>query len=518
MKTVKLYDTTLRDGAQAEGVSFSLIDKISIAKKLDETGFHYIEGGWPGSNPKDNAFFREVRTVKFKHARIAAFGSTHRARYKVDKDPLITALIEAKTPVVTIFGKSWALHVRDVLKISHSGNLKIIGNTVRYLKKKKKEVIYDAEHFFDGYKDDPDYALSTLQAALDAGADCLVLCDTNGGTMTKDLRGIILAVKNKFNCALGIHTHNDSGLGVGNALAAVSEGISHVQGTINGIGERCGNANLCTVIPNIKLKFGLGCISRAKLKKLYELSHYVNELANLVPDERQPYVGSSAFAHKGGMHVDAVKKNVETFEHINPDLVGNKRRILLSELSGKSNVILVAEQHGIEIKHDDKLYVDVLRRIKELENEGYEFEAAEASFKLLVKKAMGKYTPLFSTDSFRVIVEKRNNKLMSEATVKIVVKGQLIHAAAEGDGPINALDQALRKALREYYPEISNISLKDFKVRVLDAKEGTAAKVRVHIESGDENDTWNTVGVSENLIEASWWALVDSIEYKLLKD
>ncbi|MCH7589634.1 citramalate synthase [PVC group bacterium] len=519
MRTIKIYDTTLRDGTQAEGVSLSLIDKIAITKKLDEIGIHYIEGGWPGSNPKDIAYFKEVQKLKLKNSLIAAFGSTHRASVKVEEEQNMRALIEANTPVITIFGKTWDLHVRVVLRISDDKNLEIIHNSVKFLKKKKKEVIYDAEHFFDGYKTNPEYALKTIGAALEGGADWLVLCDTNGGTLVGELQKIVREVRKTFDCKLGIHTHNDSGVGVANAIAAIDEGCNQVQGTINGIGERCGNANLCSIVPNIKLKLKLNCLTSPQLKKLYELSHYVNELANLIPDERQPYIGASAFAHKGGMHVNAVEKDAATFEHIPPELVGNKRRILLSELAGKSNVILIARQLGIELKDNDKVYKDVLKRIKELENEGYEFEGAEASFKLLVKKAMGKYKPLFRSAGFRVVVEKKEDGcLISEATVKIIIKDKEILMTAEGDGPVNALDTALRKALRGHYPEISKVHLKDYKVRVLDAKEGTAAKVRVHIESGDQHDNWNTVGVSENIIEASWWALVDSIEYKLLKD
>ncbi|MCK4249654.1 MAG: citramalate synthase [Candidatus Omnitrophica bacterium] len=519
MPKVVIYDTTLRDGTQAEGVSLSLTDKLNVARKLDELGVDYIEGGWPGSNPKDMDFFKAVRKIELKKARITAFGSTRRCNLTVSQDPSIKALLKAGTPTVTIFGKAWLLHVKDVLKVSPDKNLKMIYETVRYLKSKKKEVIYDAEHFFDGYKDNPEYALSVLKSALEAGADCLVLCDTNGGTLTSELADIVKVAVKRIKAPLGIHTHNDNAMAVANTVAAVQQGCSHVQGTINGYGERCGNADLCSVIANISLKLGFRTIPDSRLKELTEISHYVSELANMKHQTSQSFVGQSAFAHKGGMHVNAVDKNPRSFEHIVPEQVGNTRRILVSELSGKSNILIKANELAIDLSKGPSQTKIILKALKHLENQGYHFEGAEGSFQLLMQKAVKTHTPYFTLKGFRVIVEKReDNKLISEATIKVKVGGQEEHTAAEGDGPVNAMDNALRKALEQFYPTLSQMHLADFKVRVLDEKAGTAAKVRVLIQSQDEKDTWSTVGVSENIIEASWEALVDSVEYKLLKD
>ncbi len=518
MVKVKIYDTTLRDGAQAEGISFSLEDKVRIAQKLDELGFHYIEGGWPGSNPKDIKFFQRMKRIGLKNAQLTAFGSTRRAKYPVEKDPNIQALLESETKVVCIFGKSWDLHVRVALGISLEENLKIIEDSVSYLKKKKKEVIYDAEHFFDGYKDDPSYALKTLRVAQEAGADWIVLCDTNGGTLPQELIEITRRAKREVKVPLGIHAHNDSGLALANTLAAVQEGAVQVQGTINGLGERCGNVNLCSVIPNLQIKMGMDCIEKKQLAKLTEVSRYVAELANLPHDERQPFVGNSAFAHKGGIHVSAVKKDPRTYEHILPELVGNHRRILVSELAGRSNILYKAKEYGLDLEKRTPQTEKVLEDLKRLEDEGYQFEGAEGSFELLMKKALGKYRSLFDLEGFRVTVEKRKDGTLNcEATIKVKVAGIEEHTAAEGNGPVNALDNALRKALEEFYPSLKEVRLTDYKVRVLDVKAGTAAPVRVLVESGDPKESWGTVGVSTNIIEASWQALVDSLEYKLLK-
>ncbi len=519
MKKIILYDTTLRDGAQGEGVSFSVTDKILIAERLDAFGAHMIEGGWPGSNPKDVEFFNRMQDVKLKHAKLAAFGSTRRANGSAEDDKNLAFLIAAKTPVVTIFGKSWLFHVKDVLRVSPEENLKMIFDSVAYLKSQGREVVYDAEHFFDGYKDNPEYAIKSLLEAQKGGASTLALCDTNGGSMPMEILTIVRAVAQEVALPLGIHCHNDAGVAVANSLMAVEAGATMVQGTINGYGERTGNADLCAIIANLKLKLGKDCISDEKLKELTEVSRFVDELANIRPNSKMPYVGESSFAHKGGMHVNAVEKVPRSFEHIRPEQVGNERRILVSELSGRSNVSLKATELGLHFAKDAHLSRQIIETIKKLEHEGYEFEAAEGSFELIVKKAMKKHKSFFKLEGFRVIVEKReDNRLISEATIKVTVDGKSVHSAAEGDGPINALDNALRKALMQFFPSIANVRLADFKVRVLDAKTGSAAKVRVLIESQDEKDIWGTVGVSENIIEASWQALVDSVEYKLLKD
>ena len=519
MVAVKIYDTTLRDGTQGEGISFSVADKIRITERLDGLGFGYIEGGWPGSNPKDIDFFKSARKLKLSSVKVAAFGSTRRAGCSVEDDANLRKMLEAETGVVTIFGKSWILHVRDILRTTREENLRMISESVAFMKGRKKEVIYDAEHFFDGFKEERGYAMETLSAAARAGADCLVLCDTNGGTLPMEISSIVKEVVEAVGAPIGIHTHNDAGLAVANTLIAVSCGATHVQGTINGYGERCGNANLCTIIPNLKIKMGVDCISDARLGELTEVSRFVDELANLRHYPKAPYVGVSAFAHKGGVHVNAVVKNPRGYEHIDPALVGNRRRILISELSGRSNVLCKAAELGLELGKNTPQTREILETLKKLEHEGYEFEAAEASFELLMKKSMNLHRRYFDLEGFRVIVEKReDNRLVSEATVKVSVGGKKAHTVAEGDGPVHALDQALRKALKPFYPAIAKVRLADFKVRVLDPKSGTAAKVRVLIESRDDKDIWGTVGVSENIIEASWHALVDSVEYKLLRE
>jgi len=518
MVKVLIYDTTLRDGAQGEGISFSVEDKLKIAKKLDDLGLHYIEGGWPGSNPKDILFFNRVRKLGLRKAKIVAFGSTRHKQRRASNDPNLNTIIKVKPQAACIFGKSWGLHVKYVLGTSLSENLKMILDSVKYLKLKGLEVIYDAEHFFDGYFDDRFYAMETLSQAAKAGADNITLCDTNGGMMPHQIENIVKEVKKEIKIPLGIHTHNDSEMAVANSVIAVKAGCVLVQGTINGYGERCGNANLCSIIPNLKLKLGINCISDRRLETLTEVSRYVSEIANMVPQDNQPYVGNSAFAHKGGVHVSAVAKHPRTYEHAPPERVGNRRRILVSELSGRSSMFTKAKEFKIDFRERTKEVEELLLKVKQMENQGYQFEGAEGSFELLMKKTIGKHKTFFDLEGFRVIVEKdERGKLRSEATIKVKVKGKEEHTASEGDGPVNALDNALRKALERFYPELKTMSLTDFKVRVIDAAQGTAAKVRVLIESRDEKDEWGTIGVSENIIEASWQALVDSIEYKLLK-
>ena len=520
MSLVKLYDTTLRDGTQAEDISLLVEDKIRIARKLDEIGIHYIEGGWPGSNPKDVAFFKDIKKEKLSHAKIAAFGSTRRAKITPDKDQNIRTLIQAEPDAVTIFGKTWDFHVREALRISLDENLELIFDSLEYLKAHAPEVFYDAEHFFDGYKANAEYAIKTLKAAEDAKVDCIVLCDTNGGTMPFELAEIIKDVRKHIKTPLGIHTHNDSECAVANSLLAVAQGIVQVQGTINGFGERCGNANLCSVIPALKLKMKQECISSDQLKKLRELSRYVYELANFSPNKHQPYVGNSAFAHKGGVHVSAIQRHPETYEHIRPELVGNTTRVLISDLSGRANILAKAEEFQINLDSKDPVTLDILDNIKEMENRGYQFEGAEASFELLMKRALGTHKKFFSVIGFRVIDEKRHEeqKTISEATIMVKVGGKVEHTAAEGNGPVNALDNAIRKALEKFYPRIKEVKLLDYKVRVLPAGQGTASATRVLIESGDKESRWGTVGVSDNIIDASYQALIDCIEYKLHKD
>lgn len=516
-KSIQIFDTTLRDGTQGEKVSFSAEDKFRIAQRLDQFGVHYIEGGWPGSNPKDMAFFDRVKDHKFKNAKIVAFGSTCRAGNDPEEDPNLRALIDAQTPAVSIFGKSWLLHVTQALKISPEENLDIITGSINYLKKHGKEVIYDAEHFFDGYKDNPEYAVNTLETAQNAGADVLVLCDTNGGTLTQDISRIVADVVKKLKTPVGIHSHNDSELGVANALVAVAAGAVHVQGTINGYGERCGNANLCSVIPNLQLKMGYHCIPDKNMSQLSTLSHFVSELGNLIPDNKQPYVGKSAFAHKGGVHVSAVIKNEQTYEHIKPEAVGNTRRVLVSDLSGKSNVAYKSEELGFDFDKSSVASAEIVKELKKLENEGYQFEAAEASFELLVKQMTNQAPDFFKLEGFRVIMEQNGSgESRSEATIKVRVNDQIELSAAEGNGPVHALDAALRRALCEFYPEISSMQLQDYKVRVLNEKDGTEAKVRVLIDSAKDGESWGTVGVSENIIDASWKALSEGIIYFLM--
>ena len=520
MSVIEIYDTTLRDGAQSEDMSFSVEDKLRISQKLDFLGVHYIEGGWPGANPKDLLYFKEAKKLSLKTAKIVAFGSTRKASHKVTSDPTLQSLLHAGTEIVTLFGKSWNLHVKDVLGVPLKKNLELISDSIAYLHSKGKRVFFDAEHFFDGYLADPDYAISVLHSAEKSGAERLILCDTNGGTMPWQVKEIVKAVKKAVKTPLGIHTHNDAELAVANALVAVEAGVSQVQGTINGFGERCGNANLVSILPNLKLKMKYDCVSDEQLSHLVEVSRFVSEIANISPSKYQAYVGSAAFAHKGGVHVDAVRKNAKTYEHIVPEKVGNKQRILISDYSGRGNILEKAKEYKIPLAADHPRVPDILKQLKDLEGQGYQFEGAEASLELMMKKAVGGYRRFFQLVGFRVIVEKRKEgeTPISEATIVVDVNGQIEHTAAIGNGPVNALDNALRKALQKFYPSLSDIKLLDYKVRVLAAKEGSASKVRVLSESGDGHIKWGTVGVSENIIEASWQALVDSIEYKLLKE
>lgn len=518
-KLIKIFDTTLRDGAQSEGISFTVEDKIKIVHLLDDLGIHYIEGGWPGSNPKDAEFFKKISQKPPRQAKMVAFGSTRRPHQKASQDQNLKELIKAETPVVIIFGKSWDFHVTKALKITLDENLKMISDSLKFLKKQGGEVFYDAEHFFDGFKNNPDYAMKTLEAAEAVGARVIVLCDTNGGSLPTEVKAIIQKVQQKIKTPLGIHAHNDSDLAVANSIAAVEAGCVQVQGTINGYGERAGNANLCSLMPILKLKMGFDCISNKNLAKLSEISHHIAEIANLAPNDHSPFVGRSAFSHKGGIHVSAVLKFPETYEHINPETVGNERRIVVSELSGVSNLIYKAREFGIDLTKDSPEVRQLLVKIKELEHFGYQFEEGEASFELLLKKALGQYQPFFKLEGFKVDNDKlgEDQELFSEATIKVKVKDKIIHSAASGNGPVSALDAALRAALEPVYPAIKKIKLVDYKVRVLDSKDGTAAKVRVIIESSDDTHSWGTVGVSTNIIEASYLALVDSLEYKLLK-
>ncbi|MDW7739864.1 MAG: citramalate synthase [Bacillota bacterium] len=517
MNKIDIYDTTLRDGSQREGVSLSVADKLKIAEKLDDFGISYIEGGWPGSNPKDIEFFKRASKKKYKNARICAFGSTRRPDISAEEDSNIIALVEAGTDTVTIFGKSWDFHVRDALKTTLDENLLMIEESVAYLKSLGRQVFFDAEHFFDGYKTNSDYAIATVEAAARGKADVIVLCDTNGGLMPWELPGILAEVKDRVKIPLGIHTHDDAGMATANSLLAVRHGITQVQGTINGYGERCGNANLCTIMPNLQLKMGFQIVTSEQLRGLTKLSRFIAELANIAPAEQQPYVGFNAFAHKGGIHIDAVSKQPATYEHASPESVGNRRRILVSELAGRSSITMKATENNINLVKDGPETANVLQRIKEMEHYGYQFEGAEGSFELLVLKMKKAYQPLFKLEGFRLIIEKRENgQLYSEATIKVRVGDIQVHTAAEGNGPVNALDNALRKALEGIYPALKKIKLTDFKVRVIDGVDGTGAQVRVLIESRDEQSTWGTVGVSPNVIEASWIALVDSLEYGLL--
>lgn len=519
MKHIEIYDTTLRDGSQTEGISYSVTDKIVIAEKLDDFGIHYIEGGWPFSNPKDNALFEHFRKDPLKKSKLTPFGSTAHPANPAAKDKNLKALLRAETEYVTIFGKTWDLHVKDALRIPLDANVKLIEDSVRFLTKHGRKVFYDAEHFFDGYKHNPQYALKTLGAALAGGCELIVFCDTNGGTLTRDILSIAAEVKKELKLdAFGIHCHNDAGLAVANSVATVGSGCVHIQGTINGYGERCGNADLIPIMGILQVKMGKEVVSAKKMETLTELSYFISEISNVGHSNSQPFTGKSAFAHKGGIHIDAVVKNPLCYEHADPVSVGNRRRFLVSELAGKSTLVVKAKDLSFDLDKKSPRAKKLHGLIQDLERQGYQFEVAEASFELLLKREFKKYKKFFDLLGFRVIVEKReDNRLISEATVKLRVKGSLQHTASEGDGPVNALDNALRKALQGLYPALSSMHLTDFKVRVLDAEEGTAAQVRVLIQSQDETDTWTTIGVSENIIEASYNALVDSIEYKLLK-
>ncbi len=517
---VLLYDTTLRDGAQAEEISFSLEDKLKILVALDEFGIDYVEGGWPESNPKDSAFFKRAREIDLMHTRLAAFGSTRRRSNEAENDPNLQALIKAETPVVTIFGKSSPLHVTEVLRCTLEENLKMVAESVAFLKGHRREVLFDAEHFYDAYNEDPVYAKAVLAAAAEAGADCLVLCDTNGGMLPGRFREITEDVVRSLDCSIGVHVHNDSGVAVANSLESVQSGVVHIQGTCGGIGERCGNANLFTIIPNLVLKMHRPLsITREKLKELSHVARYVSTVANHHFSENSPYVGSRAFAHKGGMHVDSVVKKEESYEHVPPEAVGNDRRFLVSELAGRSNILHLARHEGIELKDQREVLARVVQEIKQLENKGYQFEGAEASAALVIKRVLNDLPIAFDLVGFRVIVERRkfDHVPISEATVKVSVDGHEELSVGEGDGPVAALDAAFRSALKRFYPEVSAVRLTDYRVRVIDEDNGSSAKVRVVIDSADNEGSWGTVGVSENIIEASWSALVDSIIYGLIR-
>jgi 2-isopropylmalate synthase len=523
--SLKLYDTTLRDGAQKEGISFSVVDKLNIARKLDELGVRFIEGGWPGSNPKDVEFFQRAKNLNLAKSLVVAFGSTRQAGAKAEADANLRALADVGVETVTIVGKSSELQVTRVLETSLEENLAMIGDSIRYLKGRGLTVFFDAEHFFDGFKANPEYAQRCLAVAAEAGAGCLVLCDTNGGSLPGEIVTAIVAVKDEVAAPLGIHTHNDGGLAVANTLAAVGVGVSQVQGTINGYGERCGNANLCSIIPNLKLKMRIDCVTDDELARLAEVSHYVSEVANLVPDISQPYTGASAFSHKGGLHASALAKWSESYQHIDPSRVGNQPRVVVSELSGRGNIIYKAKELGLTLPAEGEELKELLGRIKWLESRGFQYENAEASFELLIRRARPDYEPLFERVDFMVVVEKRRRpptreeleEMLSEATVKVRVGSEIMHTAAEGNGPVNALDHALRKALLRFYPDLASVRLVDYKVRILEESIGTESQVRVLIESSDGVSQWRTVGSSTNIIEASWLALADSLEYWLLK-
>lgn len=512
---VQIYDTTLRDGTQREGIALSCDDKVRIAKRLDALGVTFIEGGWPGSNPKDAEFFERVRDMEWQHALIAAFGSTCRAGSDPADDANIKALLDAQTPVCTVVGKTSTLHVFDVLQTTLEENLRIIETSLAYLKSQGRRVIYDAEHFFDGYKLDSGYAIQTLQAAIRGGAEMIVLCDTNGGTMPWEIEEIARVVA-AGGYPFGIHTHNDGECAVANTLSAVRAGASHVQGTINGYGERCGNANLCSIIGDLEIKMGKRCLPDGHLAELFDVSHFVAEIANLAPDEHAAYVGRSAFAHKGGIHVAAMRRNINSYQHIDPEIVGNEMRVVVSELSGRGNLLSKAEEFGLDVEKGEEV-TDVLNEIKALEARGFSFEAAEASVAVMLKRQQAEYRPFFELVDYTVYVEHRDGRgMVTEATVKVVVNGETMHTAAEGNGPVNALDNALRKALAGVYPRLNQFQLSDYKVRILNGVDGTAAIVRVLIDTQNEHERWSTVGASGNIIEASWRALADSIEYGLM--
>jgi len=517
---IEIYDTTLRDGSQSEEIAYTVEDKLQIAQKLDRLGIHYIEAGWPGANPRDSEFFqRAKKELKLKNAKLVAFGSTRRSGLEADQDPILGQLLESQTPVVCLFGKTWDLHVKEAIRTELSENLEMIRDSMVFFKKKKRMVIFDAEHFFDGYKANPTYALKCLMAATKGGADRLVLCDTNGGSLPWEIEKIVQVVKKKIRTPLGIHCHNDGGVAVANSLYAVRAGVCHVQGTINGIGERCGNANICTIMGDLELKEGYETIGPKKLKLLKDVSRFVDELANRTSDTHQPYVGRSAFAHKGGVHVQAILKNSKTYEHVKPEMVGNVQRLLLSDLSGVATVAAKLKEFGIRLDAKDPQVRTLLNTIKKMENDGYQFEGAEASFELLVKKELGLYKPHFVLHDFQVrdrIGDLPEGTPTSEARVHLSVDGKEERSVAQGVGPVHAIDQAVRKALERFYPRLREIRLVDYKVRVLPAGDGTASKVRVLIECRDENQKWNTLGVSPNIIHASYQALVDAIDYKLM--
>ncbi|SPE51723.1 Uncharacterized AIPM/Hcit synthase family transferase aq_356 [Verrucomicrobia bacterium] len=514
---IEIYDTTLRDGSQGEGINFSVSDKLRIAEKLDAFGIPFIEGGWPGSNPKDIEFFTEAKGKKFRNARLAAFGSTRRKGLAVESDPQVRLLLEAETPVVTIFGKTWLLHVKQVLGATPDENLGMIGDTVRFLKDHGKTVIYDAEHGIDGYKDDAEYALATWQAAEKAGVDMVVLCDTNGGSLPAEIARITTAARGRLNVKIGIHTHNDIGLGAANAVAGIEAGAVQVQGTINGYGERTGNCNLTSVIPILALKMNKRCLPDAALAKLKELSQFVDEIANFRHDPRQPWVGEAAFAHKGGMHVNAVQKLFRSYEHIDPARIGNSRRVLVSDLAGRSNIVMKANELGFHLDAATPELKEILSCIKKLEHDGYEFEAAEASLALVIRKILKHEQPPFTIEGYHVSNRRDKSISVCQASVKVLVDGVVEHTIAEGDGPVNALDQALRAALVKFFPQLKRVQLTDYKVRIINSTAGTGARTRVLIESSDGKNEWGTVGVHDNIIEASLQALADSLEYRLMK-
>ncbi|MGD2063000.1 MAG: citramalate synthase [Nitrospirota bacterium] len=518
--TVEIYDTTLRDGTQSARVSFSVRDKVRVAERLDELGAHYIEGGWPGANKRDVEFFEQVAKAPFFPQKVVAFGSTRHAKNRAEDDKNLAGLLAAGTSTITIFGKSWDLHVSDALQIELAENVDLIADSIAYLKSRTGRVIYDAEHFFDGYRSNPEYALATLRAAAQAGADCLVLCDTNGGTLPADVAAIFTAVAQEVAAPLGIHAHNDAEMAVANSIAAVGCGAMQVHGTINGIGERCGNANLCSVIPNLKLKLGIDCVTDEQLADLKSVSAFVYELANMPSNPHLAYVGDAAFAHKGGVHVSAVRRNAVTYEHVDPALVGNHQRILISDLAGSGNIHIKAAEYGIDLAAKSEEVSGILAHLKELESDGYQFEGAEASFELLIRRRTGRWGSPFRVTSFRTINERYTDagEPISEASVRIAVDGHVEHTVADGNGPVHAIDRALRKALELYFPELAVVELLDYKVRVLASEHGTESRVRVLVESGDGDARWGTVGVSTNVVEASLDALMDAYEFKLLRE
>jgi 2-isopropylmalate synthase len=515
-RRIEIYDTTLRDGTQVEGMSLSVEDKLRIARRLDHLGVAFIEGGWPGSNPKDVEFFERAKEVDWQTAKLTAFGATRRVNTGAEQDANLLALLDVETPVCTLVGKTWSLHVEEVLRTTKDENLCMIEESLAFLHAHGRRVIYDAEHFFDGYKDDPDYAIETLKAAIRGEAETVVLCDTNGGTIPWEIEEILGSVQERINHPIGIHTHNDGEVAVANTLVAVRMGVNHVQGTINGYGERCGNANLCSVIPDIELKMDLRCLPKGRLSEISDVAHFVSEVANLAPNEHLAYVGRSAFAHKGGIHVAAMRRNPDSYQHIDPEVVGNKQRVVVSELSGRGNLLSQAEKLGLDIETGDEI-ATVLQDIKDLEARGFSFEAAEASVAVMLKRQEKGYKPPFKLIDYAVNVENRKGRgTFAEATVKVIVDEEVLHTAAEGNGPVNALDAALRKALVPVFPTLSDFHLVDYKVRILDGQNGTAATTRVLIDTRNGHHSWSTVGASANIIEASWQALVDSVEYGLM--